>query len=94
MSSTSSSSSSMRPPALAAYERFWIRMADAALSREMKRRFAKTLQDLWSSWAKLKNHMANHEWEPLRAEFGYKGHQKKGDVKKGPPARPRPPSEQ
>ena len=79
------------PETLSIGERFVMRMADGILNWEYKRIQAKTIQDIWASWAKLKNKLASHAWEPLRPIYGYKGHQKV--VKPGPPARGRSPTE-
>jgi hypothetical protein len=70
-------------------ERLLIRCADHLLHHHYKRLQAKAIQDLWSSWARLRNKLSAHAWEPLRPVYGCKGHQK--SPAPGPAARGRVP---
>jgi hypothetical protein len=70
-------------------ERLIMHLADGLLHHHYKRLQAKAIQDLWSSWARLRNKLSAHSWEPLRPIYGMKGHQK--NPAPGPAARGRVP---
>ncbi len=92
MSGASATGSTPEAPAMSAREvrlsLLWLTFADRALDRGYGRTRASIVQDLWASWARLRNRLATHAWEPLRAKYGMKGHQAKAAP--GAPARARP----
>ena len=77
------------PETLNRGERLVMCLADGLLHHHYKRLQAKAIQDLWSSWARLRNKLSAHAWEPLRPIYGMKGHQK--NPAPGPAARGRVP---
>jgi hypothetical protein len=78
-----------KPETLNRGERLIMHLADGLLHHHYKRLQAKAIQDLWSSWARLRNKLSAHAWEPLRPIYGMKGHQK--NPAPGPAARGRVP---
>ena len=50
---------------------FWLRISDAYLWRDQRKRSAQGLRDLWGAYARLGNKLRRSHWEPYRHEFGY-----------------------
>ena len=67
---------------------FWLRISDAYLWRDQRKRSAQGLRDLWSAYARLGNKLRRSKEEVYRHEFGYVVNRNRRGAPKAKPGPP------